>query len=198
MIHTIGDSHALYSFAGLPGITTHTIGPVTLKRAGYLEDELLPKAVAALALTPTDVLICCFGEPDCRCFIHPQAIRPRHNDLDVILPPWVDRYLDRLTTLPLHGARLVVFNVPPPTTYEQACNKLLPAAGSDAERASYTRRLNHLLQTRCAQRQILYLNVYDYYATPDGMLNPLFSDGGVHIGNPTGVYEALQALRLLP
>jgi hypothetical protein len=197
MIHTVGDSHAEHTFAGIAGVVTHHLGPVTLKRVGYLEDELLPATVRALALRPADVLILCFGEIDVRCYVKPQMVRPGL-DLDGLLSGWVERYLARATTLETNGARVGVLSVVPPVPRERAANAHLPVAGSEDERATYTRAINRILAAACAVHGALFVDVYSACRDDHGMLPLDLTDGCVHVQSPVRVSGVLRELELLP
>ena len=196
MIYAVGDSHAAFTFAGIREVTSHHLGPVTLKRVGYPEDTLLPDAVRALNLHAEDSLILCFGEIDCRCYVHPQAIRPRL-DMDAVLASWVARYLDVAKALETRGARVGVLCVPPPTTRERSWNASFPVAGTDEERVSYVLRFNRILWSGCVQRGFFFVDIYADYADEKGMLMTSLADECVHVRDTSRVRAALSRLRLL-
>ena len=196
MIHTTGDSHC-GEFKSIPGIAIHGVGPVTLKRVGYLEDDLLPNHAKLCRLTPADTLILCFGEIDCRCYVYPQAIRP-NIDLRAVLTDWVERYLTRAVTLDLNGARPVIMAVAPPTTFARAYNATFPVAGTDEDRVRYTRLMNECLHESCARRSVPLIDATDYYADANGMLQIAKADANVHIEDATGLLAELRRLGLYP
>ena len=196
MIYAIGDSHAEITFGGVPGVRTHRVD-ITLKRAGYPEDDALLGAVGAMPLGPADVVIFCFGEPDCRSFVHPQAMRPVKNDVDALLETWVERYLVRLALLPLNGARVAILSVAPPTTTERSQNPYIAPAGTDAERADYARRMHAVLSAACRARGLIYVDTYSRYADDRGMLRLECADASVHVKDPAGVRRLLVDVGLL-
>jgi hypothetical protein len=195
-VHTIGDSHAVYTFDQIKGVATHTIGPVTMKRIGYREDELLPAAVKQLPLRPTDVLILCFGEPDVRCYVKPQ-LEHRPVTLAALLQDLVDRYLDAAVVLPANGARVAVLSVTPPANFDRARHPLIDPNGTDAERAEYTRVINTLLAHGCQARNLMFIDVYSVFTDDQGMLPPAVSDEFVHITDTARVRRLLIEMEVL-
>jgi hypothetical protein len=198
MIYVVGDSHAAYTFAGVPGVVAHHLGPVTLRRAGGAADPLLPAAVAALGLTAADTIIWCFGEIDCRCHVKPLA-EHLERGLVALLEGWVDAYLTQVQGLPVNGARAGVLAVLPPVEGERAAgNAQFPAAGTDAERAGYVGDLNRLLATGCAARGLLFVDVHAAYADARGLLPLALSDGHVHVCDTEPAEDMLVKMGLLP
>jgi hypothetical protein len=195
-IHSTGDSHA-GTFVNLPGCVVHTVGPVTLKRVGYMEDTLLQDHVRGIGLTPADVLVLCFGEIDCRCFVKPQ-LEHRTISLEELLRGWVDAYLVRAKTLDTNGARVAILSVTPPCTHDLAYNAQFPVAGTDEERVTYHAAMNALLAQGCAERGLLYVDTYSAYKDENGMLIHALSDNCTHIKENSRVLTILQMMGLLP
>lgn len=223
MIHTYGDSHAYYTFVGVPGVIVHALGPVTMRRIStgrtrkdrslnyavseaateHVDDTVLQDAVAATALVPADLIIVSCGEGDVRCFLKPQLAHDQVT-AEAYLAAMAARYVDRVTALDRRGAHTGVLSVPPPAPYERAWSIAwppsqlnVPPAGGDAERAYFTRVLNYHLACACAAKGLLYVDVHGRCADAEGMLIAELSDGGVHIVNPTGVQAALAAIGML-
>ena len=190
MIHSIGDSHALFTFADILEVKRHTIGPVTMKRVGYLEDNLLSDAVAALGLTAADALILCFGEVDCRCYLHPQVVH-RLIGLGGLVQQYVDCYAARVATLPTNGARIAILGIPPATTTERAYNVVMAPAGDNGYRVLYVRTMNAELAQACRSHGWIFLDLARYADAHTGLMLENFSDGGVHIKDPDGVREIM-------
>jgi len=90
---SLGDSHSLFSFAGVDGVKIYWRGPVTMHRAardGLL--SLIPKNYRA---TSKDILILSFGEIDCRAHLVKQARRNGRSavqEADILC----DRYYEAL------------------------------------------------------------------------------------------------------
>ena len=180
MIYTLGDSHASIPFEDVPGVTRQFLGPVTLRRICHLEDDLLPTAVAQLGLTPADVLVLSFGEIDIRCHVKP-LMDHRRISLDDLLRGWAEPYALRALTLRTQGARVALLSISPPATRERSLNAELPVAGTDEERALYTRTLNGWLQKLATDCGLCYLDTYSLGVDDHGMLRPDLSDGYVHL-----------------
>jgi hypothetical protein len=195
-VHTLGDSHAHFTFRSIPGVQTHWECSATMKRVGHPEDSLLATLVKPLALAPGDTLIACFGEVDIRCWAHVHASQ-RRKDPHAFLAEWASRYLDRIAGLDTGGARTFVMSVPPPATFGRATSTALPCQGSDADRALYTRIINSELEKGCARRGIGWLDIHSLYATPDGMLDQSRSDQCVHIADSTAAQTLLEQADIL-
>ena len=177
MIYTLGDSHAMTTFAGIAGVGTRTVGAVTLKRAG-IDPTLLTWAVHCLCAKEEDAVILCFGEIDVRCHVKP-ALDHRKVSLTALLASWVAPYLD--VARASRAGRVAIMSVVPPVTTDRAFNATLPVGGSDGERVLYTYSINDLLRSGCIHRGLRYLDVHSEYRGEDGMLREEISDGGVHI-----------------
>ena len=193
MIHAIGDSHAVATFAGISGVATYHVGPVTMHRVGRPEEPLLPAVVAGLPLGQFDVLILCFGEIDVRCHIGRQLDRSG-STLEFVVHELVNRYLAMATTLVINDVLMAVLAVVPPVPADHAVNPNFPVVGTNEERVEYTRALNRYLAEQCALRGVLFVDVYTPYCDEHGMLRPELSDGSVHIGDTSLVRNALADL----
>jgi len=190
MIHVIGDSHCLYTFREIEDVSAYHIGPVTMKRVGYLEDSLLADTVREIPIGSGDVVLLSFGEIDMRCWVKVHLVR---HDLYFLLTRWVRRYLHRVMTLPTGVAKVGILSVPPPMPRERCQSAEFPVAGTDEERAEYTRVANKLLAEGCKERGLLYVDVYSRYADAAGMLKVEMSDKIVHILDTRHVPECLAA-----
>ena len=190
MIHTIGDSHCWVPFNNVPNVTTHTVGPVTLKRAGHPKENLLIDAVAHIKPQPDDTLLFCFGEIDIRCWVHVHVTQ-RNKDPNILLQTWVTLYLDKIASL--QHPKTAVMGVTPPAPKDRIDRQEFPVAGSDQERVTYTQLLNSLLKKGCQARSFAFVDLSPY-ADQDGMLPINLSDGTVHIGNNTLLLKALNNL----
>lgn len=202
MIHSIGDSHADFTFRGVPGVMIHHLGPLTMKRAAHMDDYFLATGVREIDLCPDDVLIVSAGEGDVRCFLKPELDAKRITP-EALLAPLVATYLDRLLALETNGARVGVLSITPPVTYttvhafRQINTYQFPPTGTDAERAEYTHVLNDLLRHGCQARGLLFVDTYSEYVDDDGMLIAEQSDGQVHIGDTEQVHVLLIRMGLL-
>lgn len=189
MIHTIGDSHCWIPFQNIPNVATHTVGPVTLKRAGHREESLLIDTVALIKPQPNDTLLFSFGEIDVRCWVHVHVTQ-RKKDPNKFLLDWVTLYLDKVASL---QHKTAILGVVPPAPKDRIDRKEFPVAGSDQERVTYTRILNSFLKEGCQARNFAFVDL-SLYADQDGMLQANLSDGTVHIGDNTLLLKALNDL----
>lgn len=98
-----------------------------------------------------------------------------------IIEPLVDNYIAviELNRKFFDQMICVVFCVIPPTN--QSFDHNYPFYGSLSERVGIAQALNRTLRNKCSEQNILFLDVYDYFATEGGDLNEKFSDGRVHI-----------------
>ena len=120
--------------------------------------------------------------------------------LDALLRGWVIKYLERIVTLPLNGARLVVMGLVPPIAEGEVYygGAILPVAGSNAERVEYTLAMNQILAEECAARELPFLEMYDNHHDERGLISPEYSDGNVHVIKTQHVRAGLQRLGVIP
>ena len=195
MIHAIGDSHADHTFRGIHGVVSHWLGPVTMKRVGFREDHLVPRPVREMRLAPTDALILCFGEPDCRSYIKP-TLEHRPITLENLLRSWLEPYLDAAQALEVNGAKLTVMSVVPPCHEDVLVIMKTWYHGSDAERSAYTEKMNELLAAACVKRGLYYADVYTKYKDEDGMMSRILSQD-VHVRQTAPCAAVLRRMGLL-
>ncbi|MBA3953750.1 hypothetical protein H0X48_00315 [Candidatus Dependentiae bacterium] len=69
----------------------------------------------------------------------------------------------------------------------------MPLHGTAQDRVTLTKLLNSILKRECTKNNIAMLDVYNFYALPDGTLNPRLSDSCMHI-NMLCNYHIRQAL----
>jgi hypothetical protein len=192
MIHTIGDSHSFIPFHNVPNVTTHWLGPVTLKRLGHPEENLLIDTVKLINPPPQDTLLFCSGEIDVRCWVNVH-ITQRHKNLEDFLQDWVTLYLDKIALL--SPWKIAVMGVPPPAPKLKIDRVEFPVTGTDQERVYYTRSINSYLKMGCIIRHFTFLDL-SCYEDQNGMLNPVLSDGIVHVGDNTLLLKAINNLGL--
>lgn len=208
----MGDSHSRL-FAGIPGAVCIHIGPITMRRMAYQKDSLMQDTVTSLMTgtpfseyvrgicttspgNPVDVIAFSFGEGDVRCFITKTA-ETLKMDVDAYLSDLVDNCLKRLAAFEMHGARCAILSIPPPAVYKRAFVPNWPPQGSDAERSSWTKKINSMLAARSPAYGILFIDIYSEYAGPDGMLPLEVSDRRVHIADKTRLTALLTKMKLI-
>ncbi len=182
----VGDSHAAFTFAGIPGVVRLPAGAVTMHRVGrdglggfrLFRDgpTLWPRRL----LRPGDAVYFCFGEIDCRRHVAGQ-IRAGRDEESVIME-LAERYIRAIVAVRREGVSFRIASVTPPAYERLADFRNFPSTGSDADRARYTRRLNDALRAIAARHGIGYLDVYGRYADERGKLPLALSDGTAHIG----------------
>jgi hypothetical protein len=183
MLHIYGDSHADFNFRNLtlpnnnhqqPSVTMHRIGRDKII-VGLSPDHLLP----------LNTFVFQYGEVDCRCHVARQILLGR--DADEICTQLVDDYIAIISENITSYRSIVVCAVVPPTAqydYEVINGPItheFPFVGTDAERVSYTRRINVLLEKKCLERGFFFFNPYASYSRNDGTLKYELSDNCVHI-----------------
>lgn len=197
MIYTVGDSHSLCCFRDIPGVYPSSVGPVTMKRVGYAEDETLRNFVKTIPITSDDAIIFCFGEIDVRCYVKPNITRLK-TDVRSLLKKWVDRYLTQIALLNVNGAKKYIMSVVPPTKKDSAdVDPYYPVAGTDEERSLYTATMNELYKQVSEEKGLEYFDIYVGYRDASGMLPLEKSDGRVHITDKRYIRKLLKELGLV-
>lgn len=181
MLYLYGDSHARFGFNGLsipfkdyhhPSITMHRIGRDNQIINFYSNEH-----------TPNSIICVVYGEVDCRCHIQKQINLGRNED--TIIQDLVAAYIKTIRNTVKIYKKIILVGVIPPTSEKQvnANNPEFPFVGTDTDRVRHTAKVNTLLQHYCNTYGYIYFNPYEYYTREDGTLNPILSDGSVHIGD---------------
>jgi hypothetical protein len=141
-----------------------------------------------------DTACFCFGEIDCRCHIykHVTATYSYQQMIDEIVNDYFIALMENEKLVP--GVKMAVYNVIPPVRVPclQQDNDY-PFLGTNEERIAYSRHFNTAIAWNCKELGWMFVDVYDKYADQDGCLNPLYSDGHVHINNPIFIEEFLRS-----
>ncbi|MFZ3135945.1 MAG: tetratricopeptide repeat protein [Thermodesulfovibrionales bacterium] len=174
MIYIIGDSHS-WTFENIGGCKIHHLGPVTMHRIG--RDGIDMKHVG---VDENDFVVLTFGEIDVRCHIGIQRDKHKRN-LDEIIETLAENFVVAIckNKKQFSNIHLIVCSVIPPT--DISYNPDFPYYGTLEDRISLTKKLNGVLETKCATNNLSFVNTYDYYSAERGELNPSLSDGSVHI-----------------
>ena len=114
--------------------------------------------------------------------------------LEEIIETLVNLYLNSILSVRNKNTEVtyILFNVIPPT--DECFNPNFPFYGSLEERAQITKLINSSLKKACDKNGLLFLDVYSFYATPQGTLNKELSDNCVHILNNKKVKQELLLL----
>lgn len=193
MIHSVGDSHARCSFAGIPEVVTHEIGPITMEsvgkpRPGISSSEMLDMIIENQGITEQDTVILCFGEIDIRSKIQPRIDAGEKEDF--IIGQITYDYMITITCSKYKN-KMILSITPPASSTEQWNNPSFPFLGTDKDRARFTKKMNEHLRRQCKEVNIPFLDVYASYKDENDMLTPSLSDGSVHIGNTSFVRDTL-------
>jgi len=198
MIIAIGDSHALYTFIDNPEVKTYNRNGLTMKRVGYAEDETIPNMLKELLIHEEDYIIFCLGEIDIRYFVKQYLEHHSSANLNKLLMGWVERYLDTISKYGIYWPKIIIMSVVPPTKeasyvkynlspkklpFSNKKNAVIPWAGTDAERALYTKTINDMLNMKVKGYGWKYLDIYSMIVDNDGMLLDEYSDETVHVAN---------------
>jgi hypothetical protein len=185
---TLGDSHSLYSFAGIREARIYWRGPVTMHRAA--RDgiaSLIPKNCRPI---DGDVVVLSFGEIDSR--VHVARIgrengRTSIEEADALC----DRFqmaLDRFkATCP---ARVAIACIGPFNPAYLEYNGYENEAACRADVKVIRDRMND----RMAKMGVAFVDFRDGYSNPDGSIIPSLSDNNVHI-DPRNSEPVLAALK---
>lgn len=197
-IHVYGDSHAHFCFSGLASRFTtaldfvyrsHHMYSTTMHRVG--RDKHIINCDSASIDKTNDVIIILYGEIDCRCHIGRQVQAGR--DLEEIVDTLVCKYID---TIRNYGFKtVIVVAVPPPVPIKEfearngPITHHLPMVGGDEERLVYTKMTNDKLKEKCFEGDLHFVDPFNSYLRPDGMMDFSKSDGNSHIGNNEDVLD---------
>ena len=83
---------------------------------------------------------------------------------------------------------IVIIAVIPPTeiyNYESVHGPITheyPFVGTDEERARYTEKMNHVLQSKCSEYEYIFFDPFEYYKNEKKCLKIELSDSDVHLG----------------
>lgn len=195
---SVGDSHSLFTFAGISRFVRLPAGPVTMHRAGRDGLRGFPLFGDGSGFWPESVLrvgdrvFLSFGSIDCHCHIARQREAGRAEE--EIVSTLADAYINALLAAQKDGVIYSIVSALPPAPAVRLTRALIPPAGSDADRARYTVALNTALQERASAHGIPFLNVCSRYADTQGMLMHGLSDGRNHIRDTSHVRALLELL----
>lgn len=120
-----------------------------------------------------------FGEIDVRCHIEKVAISSKV-PVQEIIQQLVSRYLSALHRNSSYP-RNVIVGVPPPADGPGLENREFPVFGTIQRRIEITRELNDRLAKECSSQGFLFLKIPSFYENSSGTLDPMLSDGSVHV-----------------
>lgn len=187
---SLGDSHAMYTFAGVAEAKLYWIGPVTMHRAA--RDGIRSLVPDFLKLTAEDTIIFCFGEIDCRAHIRKQVTR-NNSDSMAEVDLLTSRYAQALAAFQKTTKAKLALSCVPPFVVEHLEHELYETRDEcQADAKRIRERMNQNLSD-------LGYSFVDYYADvvqPDGAFKPEFTDGICHLDSRRSrpVIKALERL----
>ena len=196
MLHSMGDSHSDFSFRNLP-VERHPIGAITMEkvgmqRTGTSSSEILDQWITRQDIPPHATLILSFGEIDIRCQVQRQI--DEGGNAHEIIRSLAHNYIK--TVRHSKFQHTCITSITPPWRQATSINFPMweyPVIGTDEDRARWTVELNALLEAKCDELGIPFLNIYPGYTDKDGMLIESLADT-LHIGDTTYVGRTLQKL----
>lgn len=178
-VYVFGDSHAHYTFAHCPDVTTFWLGPRTMHRVGRDGAHFMPHLITSKA---DDAIVLVFGEIDVRCHIA-RIAQIQGRPVEYIIGQLIDRYVVTVRATIEHfgiPARVFMLGVPPPMA-PIVQNPRLPVYGPLAERIAIRRMLNAVLAGHAKAFGIGYVPIPAVYEEPEGSMRVRLSDGHAHI-----------------
>jgi len=185
-IFTIGDSHAVWSFA-IDGIkyprVTHSLRIATpyswtMHRVGRDSTDF-----TSIGFSKESIMLLSFGWIDIHYHIEKQISKGR--DEDEIINTLVDKYIGVINANRNQGQKHIgIMNINPPVLFEDLSLYYPSDIGGPSRpelTLRFTRKMNFLLKQKCSEFNLLYLNLHDAYVNEDGSLKKDLSDGNVHL-----------------
>jgi tetratricopeptide (TPR) repeat protein len=177
-IFVFGDSHADFCFSGIPRCRPMWLGPMTMHRVG--RDGLAAVNAKAHGVQEGNVVVFIFGEIDIRAHVTEQ--RDRHGrDLQEVIATLCGKYVDAVLANrnQYRQLRAIVSSVPPPLVGKN--NPDIPFSTPIEERVAITRDVNQRLAASCAEHRLQFLDLYQYFVDPSGVMATGISDDVVHV-----------------
>lgn len=194
--HTFGDSHAVAGWERIPGVITHSPGPITAYGVG--RDGLAKMDIRGL-VKPGDSICFCVGEIDCRAHIH-KYVNER-DPQEWVIGRVVSEYLNTIdqNMRLVSGVTAYLYSVPPAARSAGLNNDpQFPFVGSDTERAVYVKLFNDMQFYHGGFYGFKMFNVWEMYKDGDMLLDRGFSNDGVHIHDPVHLVRTMKAFGIVP
>lgn len=195
-----GDSHSRTRL--MRGVFVRHIGPITLFRAGRLDEgrrlyaeSLSPKTPGLKPLlrvalrSPDTLVVLSFGEIDCRCHVGRRLASD--GSAEVALENLADAAMTLLAEVASASNRRVLFlSITPPSNVD--LNPEFPVVGDIRKRTQWTDQLNAKIQSRILDAGSSVFGFVDYTGPVkdrDGSLLKEISDGNVHLAPQWSRYK---------
>lgn len=176
-IYIFGDSHS-EEFIGIPHCIYKNLGSITMHRVG--RDKLEVLNFKDFPFQEGDAVVFVFGQIDVGW--HICKIRDsQRRSLDEIIATLAYNYIGAIKLMMESFPNVVkiIYSITPPTNNTNIPH--IPYVGSLGERVQITKQLNLLLQALAMMNGIEFLDVYDDYSYPNGVLCTETSDQSHHI-----------------
>jgi hypothetical protein len=176
--HTIGDSHAYFSFIN-SGFNIHHLGPITMHRVGRDALEILN--FKKLGIAENDTVILSFGEIDCRTHVIKQA-KLQTVTTEVIIEDLITRYQKtiNLNIAQYHKLKIILLEILPPALHWESTD--WPTVGTLEQRIYAVQTMNKYLYAIQNKSQGIHVaKLYDLYKNEHGAINSNCTLDGLHL-----------------
>lgn len=169
MLFVIGDSHALYCFAGVENARLYWTGPRSMHRVG--RDGVRRQLPLFCNPRQVDHVVFIFGEVDCRALVERVAAE-KHRPLQVILADLAKRYVGAVSEFARRrGVACAI------------CTVIRPPRGSPDNQIPIRESLNRLLRQEALLHSISVVDVEGAVAGTGGFMRDGWELDTIHI-NP--------------
>ncbi|NKI61785.1 hypothetical protein HCG46_26155 [Labrenzia sp. PO1] len=171
----LGDSHALYNFAGVAEAKIFWLGPVTMHRAARDGIRvLIPKNCRP---KKGDFFVLSFGEIDCRVHVKKQAVLKKTNTIEEV-DNLCARFEAALTEFKVTcRANICLMSIGPFNPEFLDCS----AYDSPEECRQDAKAIRDRINQRLSKMGGPFIDYRDAFSNADGSIKSDMSDGNVHI-----------------
>lgn len=177
-VYVFGDSHSNFLFSGIPRCKIFWLGPMTMHRVG--RDGLAAVNIKAFGTPEKAAVVFVFGEIDIRAHITHQ--RDHFNrPLDDIINTLCRDYIQAVQANHrlFQDIKVIITSVPPPLAAGN--NPDIPFSSNIADRVQITRQINSVLERNCKELDFNYLDIFQFFSDPSGVMSSGLSDDIVHV-----------------
>ena len=189
-IHTFGDANC---YCGWHGVNSHYIGPEFCYSFG--RRNLSKYDIMKYDVKRGDTIVLCFGERDCKYFIH-QHIKETRLTYQQIIDDTVEKYFEtihlKITYAQIELKHVCIYNVIPPVYRDNTFDSCFYEMPSNEEKKKYTLYFNKKLKEKCDEYGFIFFDIYDKYVNMDGYLDANLSDNRNYIKNGKYINEFRQ------
>ncbi len=185
MIHCIGDS-PVYVFTGVDTIggndilldfKTYRLGPHTAYNAITKWDII--ESFLKNSVKPSDSVMFCFGEIDCRVHLQKQS-ELQKRPLEDVVSECVQRYFAVFEKAKHYGHQLLAWNVPASSLNNVGYGEY-STYGNCKQRNEVISLFNKHLKRLCEKNGVIFISIFDKLVDDDGLTNPLYYMDSIHL-----------------